>query len=561
MDRPWLKAYPAGVRPHLEYPQVPAYHYLFEQIRQYPDRTALLFFGKKVSYKQLGEQIDRFAQGLIKRMGVRKGDRVGIILPNCPQNVIATVGCQRAGAIPVQFNPMYVSREIAYQVRDAGCKIMITLDLFWPKVKEAGGAEAYVVTGMPDYLPFPLNFLFPLKTKAPKVGADEAVRFMDLLKEDASTFKPVGVKWTEEPAVLMYTGGTTGTSKGVMLTHYNLAANIAQIKEWLQRPENGHDTVLVVLPMFHSYGMTAALGYALATGSTCILVPKFDAKEILKLIQKYRPNSFPGVPTIYTALLHDPDITKYDLSSVEFCVSGAAPLPVELMQKFEQVTGSSILEGYGLTETSPVTHSNPMKGRRVPGSVGLPYADTDVRIIDLETGEDVPLGQEGEVLLRGPQVMKGYWNKPEETAEILKDGWLYTGDIGKMDEDGYLYIVDRKKDMIIAGGFNIYPREIDEILFQHPAVLEACSVGLSDEYRGETVKAFVVLKPGATATEQEILDFCKERLAAYKRPKAVEFIEALPKSTVGKVLRRVLAEREKEKARVAATTEKPWKHP
>ncbi|HYF90846.1 MAG TPA: long-chain fatty acid--CoA ligase [Symbiobacteriaceae bacterium] len=561
MDRPWLEAYPEGVRNHLEYPQIPAYHFLFEQIRRHPDRAALLFYGKKISYRELGEQIDRFAVGLIKRLGIRKGDRVGIILPNCPQNVIATVGAQRAGAIPVQFNPMYVSREIAYQVRDSGCRAMITLDLFWSKVKEAGGVEAYVVTGMPDYLPFPLNLLFPLKTKAPKIGSSEAIRFTDMLKEDASAFQPVGVKWAEDPAILMYTGGTTGTSKGVMLTHFNLTANIAQIKEWLGRPEDGHDTVLVVLPMFHSYGLTAALSYALATGSTCILVPKFDAREILKLIQKHRPNSFPGVPTIYTALLHDPEIGKFDLSSIDFCVSGAAPLPVELMQQFERVTGASILEGYGLTETSPVTHSNPMKGRRVPGSVGLPYPDTDVRIVDLETAEDLPLGQEGEVLIRGPQVMKGYWNKPEETAAIIRDGWLYTGDIGRMDDDGYLYIVDRKKDMIIAGGFNIYPREIDEILYQHPAVLEACSVGVQDEYRGETVKAFVVLKPGAAATEQEILDFCKERLAAYKRPRAVEFIDALPKSTVGKVLRRVLAEREREKARIAATAEKPWKHP
>lgn len=562
MDQPWLKAYPDGVRSHLEYPQVPAYHFLFEQIEKHPDRTALLFYGKKTSYRELGAQIDRFAQGLIKRLNVKKGDRVGIILPNCPQNVIATVGVQRAGAIPVQFNPMYVSREIACQVRDAGCKVMITLDLFWNKVKEAGGAETYVVTGLPEYLPFPLSMLFPLKAKAPKIAPHEAHRFADLLRTDATGFAPVSVKWTEEPAILMYTGGTTGVSKGVMLTHFNLSSQIMQIREWLQRPEDKPDTVLVVLPMFHSYGLTAALNYALAVGSACILVPKFDAREILKLIQKHRPTSFPGVPTIYTALLHDPEIAKFDLSSIEFCVSGAAPLPVELMHKFESVTGASILEGYGLTETSPVTHSNPFKGRRVPGSVGLPYPDTEVRIVDLETAEDVPLGQEGEVLLRGPQVMKGYWNKPDETAAVLKDGWLYTGDIGKMDEDGYLYIVDRKKDMIIAGGFNIYPREIDEILYQHPAILEACSVGVADEYRGESVKAFVVLKPGAAATEQEILDFCKERLASYKRPRAVEFLDALPKSTVGKVLRRVLAEREREKARIAAAAEpEPWRHP
>ncbi len=555
MEKPWLKSYPEGIRPEIELSEVPAYHDLFQKIQRYPDRTALIFYGKKVSYRELGEQIDRFAAALQRRLGIKKGDRVGIILPNCPQNVIATVGAQRAGAIPVLFNPMYVTREIEYQVKDSGCQVMVTLDLFWQKVRAAGGVERYIVTGMRDYLPFPLNLLFPLKQKAPRIPADEAIRFMDLLEEPATGFAPAEVDPKEDVAVLLYTGGTTGVSKGVMLTHFNLVSNIAQIREWLKRGEEHHDTVLVVLPMFHSYGFTAALGYALATGGTCILVPKFEAKEVLKLIQKYRPTSFPGVPTIYTALMKEPDFGKYDIKSIEFCVSGAAPLPVELMQKFEGTTGSGIVEGYGLTETSPVTHSNPLHGTRKPGSVGLPYPNTEVRIVHPETGEDLPIGQEGEILIKGPQVMKGYWNRPEATAEVIKDGWLYTGDIGRMDEDGYLYIVDRKKDMILAGGFNIYPREIDEVLYQHPAVLEACAVGVPDEYRGETVKAFVVLKPGMTATEQEILDFCKERLAAYKRPRSVEFLPELPKSTVGKVLRRVLAERDREKAPVAASAQ------
>jgi long-chain acyl-CoA synthetase len=567
MESPWVDHYPPGIRYHLEYPAVPAYHFLYERARRHPDWTALIFYGKETSYRDLNDQIDRFAAALV-RLGIRRGDRVGVILPNCPQNVIATVGTQRAGAIPVQFNPMYVTREIEYQTKDAGCRMMVALDLFWEKVRPVSGLEKIIWTGIQDALPFPLSLLYPLKAKPPKIPADQALHLADLLKQPAGDFQPVAVDVQEDPAILMYTGGTTGVSKGVMLTHANLVANITQIGEWLQRPEGRQDRVLVVLPMFHSYGMTAALGYALASGSACILVPKFDAKEVLKLIQKHKPTSFPGVPTIYTALLHDPDISSYDLKSIEFCVSGAAPLPVELLEKFETMTGARIVEGYGLTETSPVTHSNPLNGRRKPGSVGLPYPDTEVRIVDLETAEDLHLGAEGEVLLRGPQVMKGYWNKPEETAAVLKDGWLYTGDIGKMDEEGYLYIVDRKKDMIIAGGFNIYPREIDEILYQHPAVLEACSVGVPDEYRGETVKAFVVLKPGQTATEQEILEFCKQRLAAYKRPRAVEFLDALPKSTVGKVLRRVLAEREKEKSRIAAgqqegaaSAEQPWRHP
>jgi long-chain acyl-CoA synthetase len=567
MERPWLDHYPPGIRPHLQYPDVPAYHFLFEQIRKNPDRTALIFFGKETTYRQLGEQIDRFAAALV-RQGIKPGDRVGVILPNCPQNIIASVGAQRAGAIPVQFNPMYVTREIEYQARDSGCRIMVTLDLFWAKVHAAGVVEQFIWTGIQDFLPFPLSLLFPLKAKPPKIPADQALHLSALLKQPAGDFRPAPADYKETPALLMYTGGTTGVSKGVMLTHANLVGNITQITEFLQRPEDRQDRVLVVLPLFHSYGMTAALGYALATGSACILVPKFDAREILKVIDKYKPTSFPGVPTIYTALLHDPEIGKFNLKSLEFCVSGAAPLPVELLEQWEAMTGARILEGYGLTETSPVTHGNPLNGQRKVGSVGLPYPDTDVRIVDLETAEDLPPGQEGEVLLKGPQVMKAYWNKPEETAAVLKDGWLFTGDIGKMDEEGYLYIVDRKKDMIIAGGFNIYPREIDEILYQHPAVLEACSVGVPDEYRGETVKAFVVLKPGQTATEEEILAFCKERLAAYKRPRSVEFIDALPKSTVGKVLRRVLAEREKEKLRTAAAkaegaaaAERPWTHP
>lgn len=541
-----MKLYPKEVRYHLNYPEVPAYHFLFEQVQSNPDRTALIFFNKKTTYRELGQQIDRFAAALVRRLGIKKGDRVGIILPNCPQNLIANFAIQRVGAIPVQFNPMYVTREIEYQIKDSGSRYMITLDLFWDKVKAAGGVEGYVQTSIADALPFPLNLLYPLKFKPPKISASEAIPFKDLLKESSAGFAPVPVNPKEDISVLLYTGGTTGVSKGVMLTHFNYTSNIVQIREWLQRPADKGDVVMGVLPLFHSYGYTAGIGYALASGSTVVLVPKFDAGEILKLIHKHKPTSFPGVPTLYTALMQHPDFSKYNLK-IDFCVSGASALPVELMNKFQNSTGSAIMEGFGLTETSPVTHSNPFTGLRKPGSVGLPYSDTEARIIDMETGADLPIGQEGELLIRGPQVMKGYWNKPEETENVLKDGWLYTGDIARFDEDGYLYIVDRKKDMIIAGGFNIYPREIDEILYQHPAVLEACSVGVPDEYRGETVKAFVVLKPGATATEQEILDFCKERLASYKRPRMVEFLDALPKSTVGKILRRELLRRELEK--------------
>lgn len=552
MERPWLAHYPRGVRPQLDYPLVPAYDLVFQMIRQYPDRTALIFVDKKTSYRQLGDQIDRFAAALLRRFRLQKGDRVGIMLPNCPQNVVATLGAMRAGCIPVQFNPMYTPREIAYQLHDSGCRAFLTLDLLWPKAKEAGLPEFPIVTSIKDALPFPKNLLYPLKQKLPKVPASEATPYLDLLKEPAGTFQPVAVDPIKDPAVLLYTGGTTGVAKGVILTHLNLIANFLQIKEWLQRPEGEAGSSLVVMPIFHSYGFTAALGLILSTGGTAILVPRFDAGEVLKLIDKYRPTAFPGVPTIYTALLSHPAVRKYDLGSIEICASAAAPCPVELIHRFEGVTGAAILEGYGMTECSPATHSNPMHGKRKAGSVGLPYPDTETRIIDLETGEDLPVGQEGEVLIRGPQVMQGYWQKPEETAKVLKEGWLYTGDIGRLDDEGYLSIVDRKKDMIIAGGFNVYPREIDEVLYQHPAVLHACTVGVPDAYRGETVKAFVVRREGAPVTELELLEFCARRLAAYKRPRHLEFVAELPMNLAGKVLRRVLLEREKERLRAAA---------
>lgn len=556
MERPWLNRYPQGVRPHLTYPHVPAYQLIFESIAKYPDRTALIFLDKRTSYRQLGEQVDRFAAALVYRFKLPKGSRVGIMLPNCPQNVVATLGAMRAGCIPVQFNPMYTPREIAHQLQDSGCRAFLSLDLLWPKVREglaavddpAGLPEFKIVTSIKDALPFPKSLLYPLKQKVPRVPTTEATPYTDLLKEPADSFTPVPVDPAEDPAVLLYTGGTTGVAKGVMLTHANLIANFLQIKEWLQRPEGQPETCLIVMPIFHSYGFTASLGLLLSTGGTAILVPRFDPADVLKLIQRYKPSAFPGVPTLYTALLNHPGVERYDLKSIQLCVTAAAPCPVELIHRFEGQTGATILEGYGMTECSPVTHSNPMTGPRKVGSVGLPYPDTEMRIIDLETGEDLPIGQAGEVLIRGPQVMKGYWNKPEETAKVLKEGWLYSGDIGRMDEDGYLYIVDRKKDMIIAGGFNVYPREVDEVLYQHPGVLHACTVGVPDAYRGETIKAFVVKRADAQVSEQELIEFCAKRLAAYKRPRAIEFVPDLPINMAGKVLRRVLLEREKERA-------------
>ncbi|MFS8639450.1 MAG: long-chain fatty acid--CoA ligase [Symbiobacteriaceae bacterium] len=544
--KPWLKAYPPQVPPHLTYEDRPLYDLLVRSAERYGDSPATVFYGARLTYRQLHEQARRVAAGLV-RLGVRQGDRVAIMLPNCPQAVIAYYGALMAGAVVVMVNPLYMPRELRHQIGDSGARVMIAVDLAYPKVSQLD-LDHVIYTGLQDYMPVPLKWIAPLKLKPPRIAYGKGVMPWARLLEAEPIAEPVPVNPAEDLALLQYTGATTGLPKGCMLTHRNLVANVVQTEAWLYKAKRGPELVtLAALPFFHVYGMTTVMNFTIHMGGTMVLQPKFEARESLKLIQKYRPSIFPGAPTMYVAINNFPEVQKYRLDSIEACISGAAPLPVEVQAEFERLTGGRLVEGYGLTETSPVTHANPRVGKRIPGSVGLPYPGTDVRIVDLETGEDLPPGGEGEILIRGPQVMLGYWNRPEETREVLKDGWLHTGDIGRMDDEGYLYIVDRKKDMIIAGGFNIYPREIDEVLYQHPAVLEACAVGVPDPYRGETVKAFVVLKPGAQATEQEILEFCRERLAAYKRPRSVEFVPELPKSTVGKVLRRVLAEQERQK--------------
>lgn len=530
---------PEGVRPHLTYPEVPAYHYLFEQVAANPQRTALIFQGRPTTYRDLGAQIDAFAAALTRK-GLKKGDRLAIMLPNSPQVVIAIYGAMRAGVIPAMVNPMYTPQEIQHALDESGAAGFLFLDLFWPRVKEVQPVAVRIWAGIQDALGFPLSFLYKLKAKPPVVPAGQAYHMADLLQASSTGFTPAPINPSEDAAVLIFTGGTTGLAKGVHLTHRNLIANLTQVMEWVPPQHSEVDRVLCILPLFHSFAFTAGMGYALACGSTAILMPKPDAEQTLKLVQKYKVTLLPGVPTLYTSLLQHPRVGEFDLRSIKVCISGAAPLPLELLQRFETMTGARILEGYGLTETSPVTHCNPFVGDRIPGSVGLPFPDTEVRIIDLETGADLGPNQEGEVLIRGPQVMKGYWGRPAETEAVLKDDWLYTGDIGKVDENGYLYIVDRKKDLVISSGFNVYPREIDEVFYQHPAVLEACAIGVPDEYRGEAIKVFVVKRPGVEVTEQELMIHCRERLAAYKRPREIQFVDSLPKSIIGKVLRKEL---------------------
>ncbi|WP_124726995.1 long-chain-fatty-acid--CoA ligase [Staphylospora marina] len=553
-EKVWLKHYPPDVPKSLDYPDILLTRFLTDAAADYPDRIAIEFLGKSITYRELLQDVYRFANAL-KDLGVTRGQRVAIMLPNSPQAIIAYYGALFAGAVVVMINPLYMERELEHQLSDSGAEVIVCLDLVLPKVmqvREKTRIKQIIVTGLKDYLPFPKNWLFALKTRfdGTHVKVEETadvVRMTRLMEKALATPVESPVRSPDELALLQYTGGTTGLAKGAMLTHRNLVANCLQAEAWLYRMKRGNLSILGVLPFFHVYGLTVVMNFGIRMAATQILVPRFDAGLILKLIHKHKPTCFPGAPTIYVGLINHPDIQKYDLSSVEACISGSAPLPVEVQDKFEALSGGRLVEGYGLTETSPVTHSNLIWDRKKSSTIGLPWPDTDARVVDPETGEPLPPGEIGELQVKGPQVMKGYWNRPEETEKVLRDGWLSTGDIARMDEDGYFYIIDRKKDVIIAGGFNIYPREVEEVLFEHPAVKEAVVIGVPDPYRGETVKAFIVKKEGMNVTAVELDAFCRERLAKYKVPRLYEFRDELPKSTVGKVLRRILVEEERQK--------------
>lgn len=543
-EKPWLKSYPQQVPPTLSYPDEPLYSLLQRAASGCGDVTATVFYGARLSYRQLYDQARRLASGL-QALGVRKGDRVAVMLPNCPQAIIAYYGALMAGAVVVMVNPIYTPRELKHQLSDSGAEVLIALDLVYPRLQGLN-LRRLVITSLPEYMPVPLRWVAPLKLRPPKIRYGASVmRWRELLAH-APIVEPVRVDPRKDLALLQYTGATTGLAKGCMLTHRNLMVNVCQVSAWLYRvQEQSGLSVMAALPFFHVYGMTTVMNYTIRQCGTMVLQPKFDPQESLRLIQKYRPQIFPGAPTMYVAINHTPGVERYRLDSISACVSGAAPLPLEVQQTFERLTGGRLVEGYGLTEASPVTHANPLWDRRKEGSIGLPWPDTEAKIVDLDTGEEVPQGGVGELVIRGPQVMQGYWNRPDATAEVLRDGWLYTGDIARMDEDGYFYVVDRKKDMIIAGGFNIYPREVEDVLYLHPGIKEAAVVGVPDEYRGETVKAYVVPKEGYTLDMAELNAFCRTHLAAYKVPRLIEFRNELPKSLVGKVLKRVLLEEER----------------
>lgn len=545
--RPWLRHYEPGVPQSISYPSHPVQHLLDDTADRFPDRPAVTFFGRDLTYRELRDLADRFAGGL-RALGLQPGDRVSLHLPNCPQFVIAYYGTLKAGGVVVPFNPLYVEREIAAQLADCGATIAVTLDLFLDRVKAAGAGSRVghvIVTRINEFFSPLLRTLYPLRAKRhdewPAITLNATTHAFGTVAA-AESLPASAAQRPDELAVLLYTGGTTGTPKGAMLTHGNLMTNAHQSAAWVPNPAPAPTTV-AVLPFFHSYGMTVIMNGTILQGGRMVLLPRFETKAVLKAITRYRPERFGGVPTLYNALISHPDVGRYDLRSIRACISGAAPLPGEVQARFERATGVRLLEGYGLTEASPVTHITPLLGVQKPGSVGVPVPDTDARIVDLETGTRVlPPGETGELVVRGPQVMAGYWNRPDETAGTLRDGWLYTGDVAKMDEDGFFYIVDRKKEMLITGGLNVYPREVEEVLYAHPAVLEAALIGVPDPHRGEAGKAFVVLRPGAQATAEEMLAYCGQHLAPFKVPKAIEFRENLPKSMIGKVLRRVLAE-------------------
>jgi long-chain acyl-CoA synthetase len=557
-ERPWLKHYEMGVPPVISLPSQPLHRFLESAARRHPRSTALIFFGRKMTYRELDELTNRFAIAL-RKLGVEKGDRVMILLPNMPQCVISYYGALKAGAVVVLSNPLSGEEELARQVSDSGAEIIITMSLFYDevrRVRDRTGLKHVIVTNIKEYFPPHQRLLFTLFREKEEghrieIGGEPNVHwFQDLLKMQPGLRLDVEVS-PSDLALIQYTGGTTAVPKGTMLTHRNLVANAIQIRHWITDAQEGKEIILGVLPFSHAYGMTVCMNLAVCLASAIVLLPTFVIKEVLKAIYKYEPTFFPGVPTMYTALNDYPGVRKYRVSSIRACISGAAPLPIEVQEAFEKLTKGKLVEGYGLTEASPVTHANPLHGLRKAGSIGVPVPGTEAKIIDLETGEDLPSGEIGELAVRGPQVMAGYWNMPEETAQVIQDGWLRTGDVARMDEDGYFQIIDRKKDMIIAGEYNVYPRDVEEVLYEHPKVLEAAVVGIPYEHQEQAVrafiKAFIVLKHGEQATEEEIRRLCEERLDEYRIPQRIEFRAELPKSMVGKVLRRMLAEEENKK--------------
>ncbi|MDR7417841.1 MAG: long-chain fatty acid--CoA ligase, partial [Armatimonadota bacterium] len=563
-ERPWFKFYEPGVPRALEFPSHPIYGFLDRSAKRYPDNPALIQVGpnfdRRLTYAQLDDLSDRFATSLLRR-GLQVGDRVAVILPNCPQFVIAAFGIWKAGGVLVQTNPLYKGRDLAFNLKDSGARFAVAISRLFKHLDEVRphtDLQAVIVTNIHDFFPRKWRWLYTL-ARARKEGdvmppGPGVVPFTAMLKaprlEERS---PVSL---DDPAVLQYTGGTTGVPKAATLTHRNVVCNAIQARTWLTDLKEGEERILSVVPFFHIYGMTVCMVLATAVGAANImlLMRLFEAKTVAAAVPRYRPTIFPGAPAMYMAINQLRDVEKYDLKSIKACVSGSAPLPAEVQRRFEELTGGRLVEGYGMSEASPLTHANPINGVRKTGSIGVPVPSTDARIVDLETGtKDLKVGQVGELVVRGPQVMKGYWNNQIETDRTIRDGWLYTGDIARMDEDGFFYIEDRKKDMVNVGGFKVFPREVEEVLYEHPGVKEAAVAGVHHRVRGEILVAHVVPKDGGDPRElkRALRDFCAQRLSPYKVPRRIEIVSEIPKTFIGKAIRWQIREREEQRGESA----------
>jgi len=551
-EKIWLKHYDEGVPSALNYPKVPLYSFLEDSAANYPDNQALSYLGNSMSYSELDRVVNKAANALID-LDVKQGDRVALYLANTPQFIIMLYATLKIGAIAVPINPLYKSDEVSYQLNDSGAKTVVVMSRFYKviqEVKSRSQLKNIIVTNVKEYFPTLTKMLFTLlKEKEDRVSINKSDYSLKKLLKKSSDQKPPIQVGPQDTALLQYTSGTTGTPKGVMLSHYALVANALQCRAWVTDTIEGEERVMGWLPFFHSFGMTACLSYTMSCAGTLILIPNpRDIKYILKTIQKEKVTIMPGVPTMYAALGHYEGVEKYDLSSVRACISGGAPLMENIQQRFVEVTGAKLVEGYGLSEASPVTHGNPMNVPNKANSIGVPFPDTQCKIVDLDNGKDiVEVGQEGELMVKGPQLMKGYWGDQKLSHETLQDGWLHTGDVVKMDEEGYFYVVDRKKDIIIVKGLNVSPVEVEKVCCTHPKVADAAIIGIPHEYKGEEIKAFIILKEGEQASALEIIAYIRSKLAPFKTPASVEFVNELPKNVMGKLLRRILLERELKK--------------
>ena len=553
-DHLWLKHYPEGVDWNALIPETPLYALMDDAVARFPQRPCLDFLGRIYTYAEIDGLIDR-ATTSFQRLGVGKGIKVGLFLPNCPQSVISYYAILKAGGTVVNYSPLYSAPELLFQIEDSQTDIMVTLNLaaLYPKAQamlEQSRLKSLIVGTMSEVLPFPKNWLFPLVKHRDVVRApndSSHIPFEELLNNDGG-HEPVAIDPGKDVAVLQYTGGTTGTPKGAMLTHANLYTNAVQCGSWFPGLEPGVERVMGVLPFFHVFAMTAVMNMSIYLGAVIIMHPRFELDAVLQDIHKKKPTVFDGVPTMFGAINAHPKLKDFDLKSIKACISGGAPLPVEVKQKFEELSGCTLVEGYGLTETSPVATCNPFSGGNKPGSIGLPMPGTVIEIVDREDPTKVlPQGETGEICISGPQVMAGYWRNDAATREVMVDGRFRTGDVGYTDPEGYTFIIDRIKDLILVSGFNVYPRNVEEGIYQHPAVDEVTVIGVPDEYQGQSVKAFVKLKDGHALTQEELMTFLQDKLGRAEIPKHIEFRAALPKTMIGKLSKKELVAEEQAK--------------